>query len=226
MRPGKLVAWFGCGAVACIATSVAVGPAGILVGITASIVAVLWQLLWLPRAAHAAFARGRFGPAARRYRVLGVLALTRGRERAARLSRGACLLSMGALDDADQLHASLDAATFEPAERAVWLNNRACTLLARTSVAHADEALALALDAVALRPDVPAMQHTRGQALLALGRVDDAIGVLDAMHVGAELPPRLEAERCRDLARAWDAKGQPAYAADYRARANSVIGAD
>jgi hypothetical protein len=56
-------------------------------------------------------------------------------------------------------------------------------------------------------------------ALLAVGRVDDAIAVLDGMRSGGELPPRLEADRCRDLARAWTQKGETAYAEDYRQRA-------
>ena len=71
----------------------------------------------------------------------------------------------------------------------------------------------------ALRPDVPAVQHTRARALLAVGRVDDAIGVLDAMRTGGELPAHLEAERCRELALAWERKGQRDYADDYRERA-------
>ena len=58
--------------------------------------------------------------------------------------------------------------------------------------------------------------------LIALGRFDDAIGVLEAMRAGGELSPALEAMRCRELARAWDHKGQPDYAADYRDRARLV----
>ena len=77
-------------------------------------------------------------------------------------------------------------------------------------------------EASAIRPDVPAVQHTRGMALLAVGRIDDAIAVLDGMRAAGELPPRLEAERCRDLAKAWAQKGQAAYAEDYRLRAEAL----
>jgi hypothetical protein len=59
-------------------------------------------------------------------------------------------------------------------------------------------------------------------ALLALGRTDEAIAILDGMRTGGELPRRLEVDRCRELARAWDQKGQSAYADDYRARADSL----
>ena len=39
------------------------------------------------------------------------------------------------------------------------------------------------------------------------------------MRAGGELSARLEAARCRELAVAWDQKGEGAYADDYRARA-------
>jgi hypothetical protein len=72
-----------------------------------------------------------------------------------------------------------------------------------------------------LRPDVPALQHTRAMALIAVGRIDDAIGILDGMRTGGELPARLEADRCRELSRAWAQKGETAYAEDYRQRAEA-----
>ena len=58
--------------------------------------------------------------------------------------------------------------------------------------------------------------------LLAVGRVDDAIAVFDNMRAGGELPASLEAERFRDLASAWEQKGQTEYAEDYRQRALQV----
>jgi predicted Zn-dependent protease len=136
------------------------------------------------------------------------------------LSRAGCDVATGNRERADAALAHLDPASLEDAERVVWLNNRACALLdakddATAALAHIDEA-------VVLRPDVPAIQHTRARALLAIGRIDDAIAVLDAMRSGGELSPRLEAERCKDLATAWEHKGQAEYADDYRDRARLV----
>jgi predicted Zn-dependent protease len=186
-------------------------------GVALAMLATLWLALWLPRMAHAAFQSAHYAAARRRYRVLGALAVTRRRARAAQLSVAACRLAAGERDAAEAMFATLGPAALEPAERVVWLNNRACAELD----AGRDPAAALALadEAIALRPDVPGVQHTRARALIALGRLDDAIAVLEAMRAGGELPLRLEAERCRDLATAWEKKGQGDYAADYRDRA-------
>ena len=215
-----LIAWSGIATLLLLIPTAALGPAGILVGGAAATLAFLVHLVYLPRAAHAAFTTGRLPRAARHYRLLGALALTTTRERAALLSRAGCALAAGAISEADALHAKLDPATLTPAERAVWLNNRACALLA--AARPAADALAIVEEAIALRPDVPAIHHTRGMALLAQGRADDAIAVLDGMRAAGELPDRLEAERCRELAKAWDAKGQAAYADDYRERARRL----
>lgn len=198
----------------------AFGPPFFAVGLACGLAATAWVVLWLPRAAHAAFEASRYDRALRRYRWIGALAFTRHRARAALLSRAACHLAAGRAADAAPLLATIDAGELDASERVVWLNNRACTLLDTGDDAPA--ALALVEEATALRPDVPAIQHTRGRALLAVGRLDDAIGVLDAMRLAGELPPRLEAERCRDLAVAWERKGQAEYAADYRDRARLV----
>ena len=194
------------------------GRAGVLAGAGLDVLAVLWLWLWLPRSAHGAFEAGRYARARRRYRLLGLLAPNAIRERAATLSRAGCLVAAGRLDAAERLLAAFDPATLAAAEHAVWLNNRACAALAGGRDPHA--ALALADAAAALRPDVPALQHTRGMALLAVGRADDAIAVLDGMRAAGELPTRLEAERCRELAQAWADKGEAAYAEDYRLRAD------
>ncbi len=178
----------------------------------------LWVWLILPRTAHSAFEAGRYSVAARRYRVLGALAGSERRARAALLSRAACCVAIGDGAAAEALLAGLDVHTLEAAERTVLLNNRACAQLAGGDPLAA---LAFVDEAAALRPDVPSVQHTRGRALLESGRVDDAIAVLDHMRAGGELPPRLEAERCRDLAKAWAQKGQVAYADDYRQRADA-----
>ena len=78
-----------------------------------------------------------------------------------------------------------------------------------------------ALGNVAVAPRI-ALAAAGTRALLAVGRIDDAIAVLDAMRVGGELSPRLEADRCRELAHAWERKGEAAYADDYRDRARLV----
>ena len=140
-------------------------------------------------------------------RLLGALAWNPVRERAAILHPVAgCLVADGRDDAAAKtLHAGLDAASLAPAERAVWLNNRACAALERDP--HG--ALALVEEALKLRPDVAAIQHTRGQALLATGRTDDAIAVLDAVRSRQRRPPRT---RCAAP------RGRCAIAATSRAR--------
>ena len=176
-----------------------------------------WLVLYLPRAAHRAFELGKFARAHRVYRFLGILAFSPRREQAARLSRAACRLAAGEVAVAEQQLAAVDPAHLDVAERVVWLNNRACAVLDAGRDPH--DALALVEEATQLRPDVPGIQHTRARALIAVGRIDDAITVLDAMRSGGELSPHLEAERCRELATAWSRKGQEDYAADYRERA-------
>ncbi|HSD87690.1 MAG TPA: hypothetical protein VLB44_09245 [Kofleriaceae bacterium] len=195
------------------------GRFGGLAGSALSGLGVFWLWLWLPRSAHRAFETGTYDRAARRYRLLGALATSAARERASLLSRAGCHVAAGDVTAADALLDRLDGNALSPAERAVWLNNRACGRLAANEPAAA---LALVEEASALRPDVPAVQHTRGLALLSVGRVDDAITVLDGMRAGGELPDHLEAERCRDLAKAWTQKGHTAYADDYRIRAEAL----
>lgn len=216
---GHAAGWVvACGAVP-VALRELLGRRGGSLGTALALLATLALLLWLPRAAHRAFVAGRYAHAARRYRLIRALAFTARRERAARLSLAGCAAALGDPAAAALAVAPLDPGALEPAERVVWLNNRACLALAAHDPAGA---LALADDAAALRPDVPAVQHTRARALLAAGRTDDAISVLEAMRGAGELPPRLEAERCRDLATAWEHKGQPDYADDYRARAHAL----
>lgn len=193
--------------------------AGAVTGAGLGLLVVLWLWLWLPRMAHDAFEAGKFHRALRRYRLLGLFATNRNRALASQLSRAGCHVATGDVARADSLLERIDRAALSPAEKAVWLNNRACARLAANEGAAA---LQLADEASALRPDVPALQHTRGLALLALGRIDDAIAVFDGMRAGGELPTFLEAERCRDLAKAWSQKGEAAYAEDYQLRAKTL----
>jgi len=216
----RLAGW----ALACVlgivALGAALGPAWFLIGFGGATLATVMLVVWLPRSAHSAFGHGRHARAARRYRVIQALAFSVRRERAAILSRAGCFITLKRLEPAERLLDKLVPAELDVAERAVWLNNRACALLEAGTDPHG--ALAMVEEATALRPDVPAVQHTRGLALLAVGRIDDAIAVFDGMRSGGELAPSLEAERCRDLASAWDRKGQTEYAEDYRQRALQV----
>lgn len=190
------------------------------IGAIAAFIATVGLLFWLPRAAHAAFEAGRYARAGRRYRLLAALAFGASRERAAILSCAGSAIGAGRYTDAARLLDRFDLESLGATERVTWLNNRACVALETAGDPAA--ALALVEQAIALRPDVPAAQHTRALALITLGRLDDAIGVLEAMRAGGELSPALEAMRCRELARAWEHKGQFDYAADYRDRARLV----
>ena len=199
----------------------ALGRVGGAIAVGLAIVATGALLLWLPRIAHAAFQHARYAVAARRYRAIAALAFGPGRERAAILSRAGCDIAAGHHAAAVRALARFDGLPLDVAERVTWLNNRA--YLALAAGRDPTDALAIVEQAVALRPDVPAVQHTRAAALVALGRFDEAIVVLDAMRAGGELSPALEALRCRELANAWEHKGQHDYAADYRERARLVI---
>ena len=184
-----------------------------VIGVGLALLATVWLVFLLPRWAHGAFESAKYKRARRRFRILGALAFSAHRERAAILSRAGCDIASGKPAAAAPALAALS--PNDTAERVVWLNNRACILLDTDPA----QALELVEEAVALRPDVPAIQHTRARALFAVGRVDEAITVFEAMRSGGELPAHLEAERCRDLAVAWEKKGQADYAADYRERA-------
>jgi predicted Zn-dependent protease len=216
----RIVAWVVALVALPIALAAVLGQIGLVLAVVLDGVAVVGAWLWLSRSAHGMFEAGRFRNAARRYRLLAAVTRSADRERAALLSRVGCHVAAGELELADRLLAAVDPKALDAQERAVWLNNRACALLARGGDPHA--ALALVDEASALRPDVPALQHTRGTALLAVGRIDDAIAVLDGMRAGGELAPRLEAERCKELAQAWTRKGETAYAEDYRMRADAL----
>ncbi|MDQ3336500.1 MAG: hypothetical protein M4D80_15140 [Myxococcota bacterium] len=210
-----LIGWgLGCASAPVLLRSV-FGRGWGVIGVALAIVATVWLTIVLPRSAHKAFEGAKWKRAARRYRLLRAFAFSDHRERAAILSHAACDIELQNRDAASRLLASIEPT--DTTERVVWLNNRACILL--EDEAAAAQALALVEEATALRPDVPAIQHTRARALLAVGRTDEAISVFESMRSGGELPPHLEAERCRDLARAWEKKGQADYAADYRERA-------
>lgn len=176
---------------------------------------------WLfPRFAHAMFRAGRMDEARRYYRVLAAVAWRRDRRAAARVSIAATYLG-----DADYARGQAALATVDPARldastRAGWLNNRAYAALRAGAAGEAAQAaLTDVRAALALVADVPAVLHTEGLALAACGELDAAIAAWEALWERGELSARLDAERCDDLAAAWDRRGEPAYAADYRRRA-------
>ena len=181
------------------------GRKGAFFGLAVALAGWAWLQLGLPRQA-------------RRYRALAWISFSSSRRLAARLSIIGCAVASGKYEVALAALETLSPDSLTGDARAVWLNNRACTALWGTSP-DATAALAFAEDAWRLRPDVAGIGHTRAAALLRVGRLDEAIAVLDQLHGAADISSRLEAERCRDLAEAWSQKGEHAYAADYRARA-------
>lgn len=186
----------------------------------ALLVAALVVLSWLPRAAHRAFQGGRFVRAAWLYRVLRWVRIGRDARASVRVSLAACALGREHHDRALAILDRVEVDRLGDAVRAAWLNNRAYALsragrTPREALEHSDQA-------IALRPDVAGFRHTRGIALLGLGRTDEAIHELDSLwsRLSADNDkPLLEAERCYDLGLAWRAKGEEAYATDYFDRA-------
>ncbi len=199
------------------------GP-GAAVGTFSLIVLILFAfVVLLPRAAHRAFERGEFERASRLYRILRPFVIDPGVRGALDVSLAGCRLAgsdwRGALAELDRVSGQ----DLAPSARAAWLNNRAYAN-ARGPIDPAS-ALLDAEEAMALRPDVAGFRHTRGIALLALGRLDDAIHELDNVWrklADEDLPPLLEAERCYDLGIAWQRKGESDYARDYFLRARAV----
>lgn len=176
--------------------------------------------VWLPRAAHKAFVRGDHARAALWYQVLRALSLDGEARASIAVSLAACDLGRERYDRALARLGRVDTDALSEATECALLNNRAYALA--RSGGDAGAALVASERAVALRPHVPGFRHTRGLALLALGRVDDAIRELDAVWDaldGDDPPPLLEAERCCDLAAAWARKGERDYARDYLERA-------
>jgi len=170
----------------------------------------------LPRLAHAAFRGGRTAQARRRYRLLALISPAA--RDGARVSRAGCHLIERNWDRAQRELLAIDGEQLSAVLHAAWLNNRAYAI-ARGGRADAEDALGLVEVALTTRPGVPGFLHTRGLALLAAGRLDDAIRAFEAVWDAGELDPSLEAERCHDLALAWERKGHHDYAADYRRRA-------
>ena len=181
---------------------------------------VLW--LWLPRAAHSAFRRGDYPRARRLYWLLRLTSLSARSRAAIDVSLAACAMATEAFTRALRVLERVEQDALGEAARAAWLNNRAYALV--RSGGDPQAALRDCDQAIASRPDVAGFHHTRGVVLLALDRVDEAIGELERLwdHLAGEGgadQTLLEAERCYDLGVAWQKKGDTAYAADYFQRA-------
>ncbi len=178
----------------------------------------------LPRLAHRSFIAGRFAEARRRYRAIVWTSVSRRRRAAARVSIAGAYLAEGRWADGGAATDAIDGDALEPATRAGWFNNRAyAALRLGARDAAAERALVQVREALRLRPEVPALLHTEGLALLATGRTDEAIRVFESLWEHGNLGPRLESERAADLARAWAARGETAYAADYARRARQAL---
>jgi tetratricopeptide (TPR) repeat protein len=196
------------------------GRAAVWAAAAGGLVAAAAAIVWLPRAAHRAFVRGQLSRSALLYRLLRMTLVRRADRLAVDVSLSACELARQEFARALEHLARIDDALLDEAARCAWLNNRAYALA--RAAGDATAALAAADEAIALRPDVPGFRHTRGVALLALGRTDDAIGELNAVWEAAAEPDAgsvLEAERCFDLGMAWQRKGERDYAVDYFERA-------
>lgn len=191
-----------------------------VLAVVAVLVAFLAARYLLPRLAHRSFVVGDFPQARRRYRAVLWTSVTRRRRAAARVSIAGAYLAEGRWADGAAATEAIDGDSLDPATRAGWLNNRAYAALRQGATADAAErALGQVREALKARPDVPALLHTEGVALLATGRVEESIRVLESLWEHGELGARLESERSADLARAWAARGETAYAADYARRA-------
>ena len=208
---------------------------GQLAAATAAILAAssLVVLVLLPRLAHRAFRAGRFRRARLAYRVLRVVRLDPRVRAALDVSVAACLIGCERYQAGLAVLARVGPEALGESARAAWLNNRAYACL--RAGADPAEALADIDQAIALRPDLVGFRHTRGLALMELGRLDEAIRELDPPRASGpartspdprishdHTPALLEAERCYDLGLAWSQRGEADYAADYFERARRV----
>lgn len=219
----RLVVVAALGGVVVVAAASRHGRAGGFLALLVVLLVLAVVYVILPRMAHRAFEQGRHDRASLLYtlvRVTVVDAETRG---AIDVSLAGCLLARGDWDGALTRLARIDLQRLGVAARAALWNNRAYA----SARGKGDGAAALRDidEAVRLRPDVAGYRHTRGLALLVLGRFDDAIGELEAVWqrvAGDDEEPLLEAERCYDLGVAWLRKGEREYARDYFLRARTV----
>lgn len=197
------------------------GRAGVGIALLAWLVLLGILFVMLPRAAHRAFEQGRFERARILYTIVRATVVDRDARGAIDVSLGGCWLARGDWDGALAHLGRIQPEQLAVSARAALWNNRA--------YAHArglkdgPAALKAIDEAIRLRPDVAGFRHTRGLALLHMGRLEEAIAELEAVwQVTGEEEPLLEAERCFDLGVAWMQKGEREYARDYFRRARMI----
>lgn len=161
------------------------------------------------------FRRGHFDDALRGTRLLLALSWRRRSRATQELNLAACHLAAGRYDAGGRSLSTMDRDALPPTLQPVWDNNQAYYLLATGGDPRA--ALALCDRSAAENPQNPAFRSTRGIAHLALGQVEDAIAELQAaVEAGTKHQgPSAMSENYFHLARAWEARGEPAYARDH-----------
>lgn len=161
------------------------------------------------------FRRGHFEEALRGTDFLLRISVRTRTRATLRLNRSACHLAQGRYEAGGRELAAMDREALPEPLRAVWDNNQAYYLLAADGDPRA--ALALCDRAAAHSPANPAFRSTRGIAHLALGQVEDAIAELQAaVEAGAKAQgASAMSENYFHLARAWEARGEAAYARDH-----------
>lgn len=168
------------------------------------------------------FRQGRFEDALRGTRWLLAVSF-RPRTRATlELNLAACHLAAGRYEEGGRVLTALDRDALPEPLQPIWDNNQAYYLLCVG--ADAEAALALCDRAAVKGPQNPAFRSTRGIAQLELGHVEDAIAELQAaVDAGPKVQgPSAMAENYFHLARAWEARGEPAYARDHYLKSVNV----
>jgi tetratricopeptide (TPR) repeat protein len=161
------------------------------------------------------FREGRFDLARRGTEWLMQLSRKPASRSALALNLAACHLAAGEYEPGGQVLLDLDRESLDASVDGIWENNYAYFLLGTGG--SPTEAFSLADQAASRSPSNPAFRSTRGIALLALGRVDDALSELQlAVDMGSEHQGAAAmAENYFHLARAWEARGEVAYARDH-----------
>jgi tetratricopeptide (TPR) repeat protein len=163
-----------------------------------------------------ALSRGDTGRAERLYWLLWLTSLDPVQRSACRLSLAACAATRGDYELARERLAQVKG-DLEEALLAVSLNLHAYCL--GREKRDLEEALAMSEQALSLRPQVAGFRHTRALLLLELGRLEESARDLEATWRESDGDDLLEAERCFDMGRLWQARGHAEYATDYFERA-------